>query len=96
MAIPAGTWVEVEKVLLEPSQRATNLPDDTRATPYVMRVRGFLAADAEIGDEVTVKSMIGRPHTGRLIDGEPAYEHTFGPVVPELLHIGLHHPEEDH
>lgn len=92
--IAQGTWVEIQKVLLEPGQRATNLPEETRAVPYVMRVRGFLTADAEIGDEVTVSSMIGREHTGELIDAEPAYTHTFGPVVPELLHIGLRNTPE--
>lgn len=89
MTIPAGSWVEVERVLLTPEQRATNLPEDTRATPYVMRVNGFLTTDAELGQEVVVRSLIGREHHGRLVVGAPEYTHSFGPTVPELLHIGL-------
>jgi len=48
-----------------------------------------------VGDEVSVTSMIGRTHTGLLIDADPAYEHTFGRVVPELLHIGRITERED-
>jgi len=93
--VPAGAWVEIQKVLLRPEERAHNLPEDTRSTPYVMRLRGFLDEDAVVGDQVSVTSMIGRTHTGLLIDADPAYEHTFGRVVPELLHIGRITERED-
>lgn len=93
--VPAGAWVEIQKVLLMPEERATNLPEETRSTPYVMRVRGFLDADGVVGDEATVTSMIGRTHTGTLVDADPAYEHSFGRVVPELLHIGRITERED-
>lgn len=89
MSVPAGTWVEVENVLLTKEQRAAGCPDDTKATPYLRHVSGFLTEDAEMGDEVTVTSLIGREHTGKLILVDPHYEHTFGPTVRELLVIGL-------
>lgn len=41
-AIAKGTWVEIERVLLDPEQRAPNLPEDTRSCPYVLRISGFL------------------------------------------------------
>ena len=50
---------------------------------------GFLAADARLGDEVTITSLIGHGHTGVLRAVNPSYEHSFGATVPELLHIGL-------
>ncbi|WP_168581563.1 2-amino-4-oxopentanoate thiolase subunit OrtA [Gephyromycinifex aptenodytis] len=93
--VAAGTWVEIQKVLLQPQERASNVPDDTRATPFVMRVRGFLDADGIVGEQVSVTSLIGRVHEGILIDASPAYEHSFGPVVPELLHIGRITERED-
>lgn len=87
--VPAGTWVEIERVLLRPEQRATNLPPETAATPYVLRLNGFLTADAHEGEEVSVRSLIDHEHTGRLVRVDPHYDHSFGATVPELLRIGL-------
>ncbi len=86
--IKAGTWVEIERVLLSPEQRAANLPEDTAKTPYRLRISGFLQADAELGSEVTVTSLIGHTHRGILRLENPSYTHSFGATVPELLHIG--------
>ena len=87
--IEKGTWVEIEHIVLQPEERAQNLPEETKKTPYVMRLSGFLTADAEIGDEVTVKSLIGREHQGVLKTVNPSYSHSFGPTMAELLHIGI-------
>lgn len=87
--VPAGTWVEIERVLLQPEQRAAGLPPETASTPYVLRMNGFLTADAAEGDEVTVRSLIDHEHTGRLVRVDPHYDHSFGATVPELLRIGL-------
>lgn len=86
--IKAGTWVEIERVLLRPEERAAGLPEDTAATPYVLRLSGFLKEDAERGQEVTVVSLIGREHRGILRVENPSYTHSFGSTVPELLAIG--------
>jgi hypothetical protein len=87
-SIPAGTWVEIEKVVLNPEERAPSVPDDTKLTPYKMWVSGFLAEEGEIGEEVRIKSIIGRELSGKLIRVNPSYSHSFGKVVPELLKIG--------
>ncbi|MFZ2960599.1 MAG: 2-amino-4-oxopentanoate thiolase subunit OrtA [Candidatus Ozemobacteraceae bacterium] len=87
--VPAGTWVEIERILLTPRERAPQVPDDTRATPYLLRVAGFLTAPAEIGGDVRVKTLIGREVSGVLRLVNPSYSHSFGETVPELLHIGL-------
>ncbi len=87
--IPKGTWVEIERVLLQPEDRAPNLPEETRIHPYVLRISGFLQADAELGAQVTVLSLIGHAHQGVLKVANPGYTHSFGPTVPELLHIGV-------
>jgi 2-amino-4-ketopentanoate thiolase alpha subunit len=87
--IPKGTWVEIERVLLQPEDRAPHLPEETRICPYVLRISGFLQEDAELGAQVTVRSLIGHPHQGVLKVVNPSYSHSFGATVPELLHIGV-------
>lgn len=87
--VKAGTWVEIEKILLTPEQRAPQVPEDTRHTPYVMKVAGFLAADALFGSEVTIKTLSGRQVSGTLKVVRPHYAHSFGDTVEELLNIGL-------
>lgn len=84
----SGTWVEIEQVLLTPEERAPSLPPETKAVPYVMRVSGFLAEDAELGQEVAIRTLIGRELRGTLRVVTPGYAHSFGETVPELLTIG--------
>lgn len=84
-----GTWVRVHKLVLEPEERAANLPDDTGKVPYEMWVKGFLTENAELGENVFVKTITGRTVEGRLVEKEPAYNHSYGNFIPELLQIGL-------
>lgn len=86
--IPEGTWVEIEQIVLKPEERAQNLPEDTRQTPYVLRVSGFLAEEAELGQPARIHTFIGRELAGKLITVNPSYNHSFGKIVPELLTIG--------
>jgi 2-amino-4-ketopentanoate thiolase alpha subunit len=84
-----GTWVEIEQVVLAPEQRAPTLPEDTRQTPYMLRVSGFLQDEqAELGQTVTIRTIIGRELSGSLREANPHYTHSFGDTVPELLTIG--------
>ena len=86
--IKAGTWVEIEEIILKPEQRAPSLPEDTRKVPYLLRVSGFLVEDAELGAVVRIRTIIGRELQGILKTVNPGYSHSFGTVVPELLTIG--------
>lgn len=86
--IAQGTWVEIEQVVLTPEQRAPSVPEDTRRTPYVLRVSGFLTAEAEPGQVVEIRTIIGRRLSGVLKTVNPSYTHSFGSTVPELLTIG--------
>ena len=83
-----GEWVEVERVLLEPADRSTNLPEDTASQPLMTWVKGFALATAEMGAEVSVTTMTGRTVTGTLSAINPGYFHTFGQPIPELVHVG--------
>ena len=42
---------------------------------------------AEIGDEVTVETVVGRVEKGTLIDDAPYYDHDYGHFVPELIEV---------
>lgn len=83
-----GDWVEIERVLLEPADRAPGLPKNTSATPLRMWVKGFALAGASIGDEVEVETMTGRVELGQLVAISPGYTHTFGEPPRELATVG--------
>ena len=85
--VKKGEWVRIHKVILAPAERAPQVPDDTKQVPLEMWDKGFLQADAEIGDVVTIETVTGRTETGELIEVNPYYEHDFGKFVPELLKI---------
>ena len=87
--VSRGTWVQVERVVLEPAERAPTLPEDTRQVPYVLRVSGFLLENAAIGADARVRTLIGRELSGSLTTVNPSYDHSFGATVAELLDIGL-------
>ncbi|MFA5637712.1 MAG: 2-amino-4-oxopentanoate thiolase subunit OrtA [Anaerovoracaceae bacterium] len=85
--IEKNSWVRIRKVILTPEERAPQVPDDTKKVPLEMWTKGFLLEDAKIGDEVTVETVTGRRETGKLIEVNPAYNHSFGNFIPELLQI---------
>lgn len=43
--------------------------------------------DAEIGDDVRIRTAVGRTEHGRLIEVEPYYTHSYGKFVPEIIEI---------
>jgi hypothetical protein len=88
MRCAAGDWVEVRYVLLEPADRAANLPADTAAQPLLVWIKGFARGEAAIGDELAIETTTGRVVTGVLTDVNPGYSHTFGRPAPELTHVG--------
>jgi hypothetical protein len=86
--VAAGTWVELHRVVLEPGERAPRLPEDTQRVPLEMKVKGFLARVAEVGEPAEVVTAAGRRLRGTLARVSPPYTHGFGPPVPELLTVG--------
>ena len=82
-----GEWVRIHKIILQPSERAPQVPDDTKKVPLEMWTKGYLDADAEIGAEVSVTTATGRKETGTLLEMNHSYSHAFGEFVPELLAI---------
>jgi hypothetical protein len=86
--VPEDTWVEIRRTVLDPGQRAPQVPEDTQRVPLEMRAKGFLAAPARPGDEVEIITVAGRRLRGVLSEINPAYQHGFGAPVPELSTIG--------
>ena len=86
--ISNGSWVQIHQVILTKDERAPQVPEDTKDVPLELRVKGFLQGNAEVGEEVKIKTMTGRILTGVLEDPDPSYEHKFGRPVPEMLNIG--------
>ena len=84
-----GDWVEIENVLLQPHERAAHIPEDTKRTPLIMWVRGFLLNEgAKVGDFVSIRTLAERTASGTLVAVNPRHEHDFGNPVKELLEIG--------
>ena len=86
--VRAGSWVEVQQVVLTAGNRAPNVPDDTAGVDFVARIRGFLVADAALGAEATVRTLTGRTIAGRMTAVNPRNPADFGNPVPELLALG--------
>jgi hypothetical protein len=85
-----GAWVEIENEVLSASERAPQIPDDTKKTPLKMWTRGFLVNEtARMGDQVSVVTLSDRKAEGKLVDVEPRFKHDFGNAVLELLKTGV-------
>ena len=79
-----NTWVQIRAAILAPEDRAPQVPDDTKATPLIMWVKGYLNNDCKIGEECEITTVTGRVVSGILEEAEPSYTHDFGRYVPEL------------
>lgn len=86
--IARGNWVEIYCILLAAGERAPQVPVDTQGVPLEMRVKGFLVQPAALGSEAEILTSAGRRLRGTLKVVNPAYNHSFGPPVPELSAIG--------
>ena len=83
-----GDWVQIAQVVLEPGQRAPQVPEDTSKVPLTLLVKGFLIKDANLGDDVTITTVIDRTMQGKLVAVNPRYDHSFGAPPPGFMSIG--------
>lgn len=88
MKAKKGEWVLIHNIILAPSERAPQVPDDTKEVPLELWVRGYLTHDAALNDEVEIETTTGRLVKGKMIEIHPSYNHSFGKHVPEVLAIG--------
>jgi 2-amino-4-ketopentanoate thiolase alpha subunit len=86
--VKKGEWVQIHNIILKPEERTAKIPEDTKMVPLEIWVKGFLDADAKMGDLVEVTTRVGRTAKGTLVDVNPTYDYGFGEVyIPELLKI---------
>jgi len=83
-----GSWVEIHRVILKPGERAPQVPEDTKAVPLELKVRGFLLSDADLYEQVEISTLSGRILSGKFIEQNPGYSHSFGRPIAELIKIG--------
>jgi hypothetical protein len=86
--VAAGTWVELHRIVLEAGERSPRLPEETQRVPLEMKVKGFLARAAKVGESAEIITAAGRRLGGTLARVSPPYAHSFGPPVPALLTVG--------
>jgi 2-amino-4-ketopentanoate thiolase alpha subunit len=86
--VPAGTWVVLHRVVLPAGERAPQVPPETQAVPLELRVSGWLAEPAALGEPAVVRTAAGRMLQGTLVAVDPVYAHGFGAPVPELQPVG--------
>ncbi|GAU79262.1 2-amino-4-oxopentanoate thiolase subunit OrtA [Fusibacter sp. 3D3] len=85
-----GCWVEIETQVLSSSERAPQIPLDTKKTPLLMWTRGFLVEDeAELDMMVTIETLCERKVQGKLVEINPRYDHDYGETVMALLETGV-------
>lgn len=84
-----GDWVLIYNVVLDSSERAPQVPEDTKNVPLETWVKGFVNEEASIGDTVNITTITGRNVSGKLVDVNPYHKHDYGKCVPEILKIGL-------
>ena len=87
--VAAGTWVQIHRVVLNPGNRAAQVPAETQVVPLEMRVRGAITHDGVLGEEVEILTTAGRKLRGTLVDAAPRYTHDYGVPVAELVQAGL-------
>jgi hypothetical protein len=87
-SVPERRWVEIGFAVLEPSERTGHLPEDTKMVPYYVRVRGFADEEPQLGEMVTVETLIGRKVEGKVLRIDPEYGHGFGQPIEELMDAG--------
>jgi len=81
-------WIEIGFVVLEPSERTGHMPEDTRKVPYYVRVKGFADGEPQVGQRVTVETLLGRRIEGEVLRLDPEYGHDFGGPIQELIEAG--------
>lgn len=86
--VKKGDWVQIHQIVLNPEERPSHLPEDTKKVPLELWVKGYLNQDANIGDEVEITTLTGRLVMGELVEVNPSYDYGFGDFVPEILKIG--------
>ncbi|QVK20895.1 2-amino-4-ketopentanoate thiolase [Mycoplasmatota bacterium] len=85
--IRKDSYVEVHIIVLSSEDRTAKIPEETKKVPYEMFVKGFLVNDADLKEEVSIKTITGRVVKGILIKENPTYELGYGNYVSHIMKI---------
>lgn len=85
--VKKGTFVRIEKTILEPEERTSKIPDDTKKVPFKMWTKGYLQHDCELNEEATIVTVVNRTDIGKLVEVNPFYELNYGTFLPEIAEI---------
>ena len=56
-----GDWVQIHSIILTPSERAPQIPEETRKVPLELTAKGFLQNNqASMGESVIIKTLADR------------------------------------
>ena len=88
MIAKKGDWVMIYNIVLEPKDRAPQIPEDTKKVPLEMWIKGFLLEDTEVGEIANIETIVGRKVSGKLVEIHPTHKHNYGNHIPEILQIG--------
>lgn len=79
-----GDWVLLKSTVLNPGERAPQVPGDTALVPLLQWVKGHLLEDAQVGQTASALTLTGRVVKGEVVAVNPGYSHSFGSYIPEL------------
>ena len=85
--INKGSYVRIRKTLLQPEERSSNLPEETKKVPYKMWVKGHTLEESEMFEYCEIKTIDGRVERGRIKENNPTYKHNYGEFVEEALEL---------
>ena len=85
--IKKGSFVEIENIILDPIDRSSNLPEDTKSKAFKMWSKGFLLEDSYEGNICKIETVNGRIVEGLLKSKNPSYEINYGEYVEEISYI---------
>jgi hypothetical protein len=89
MTIKKGSFVRIEKIILQADERTSKIPKDTKATPFKMWTKGFLQEDCVMNEKATIKTKANRIDSGKLVEVNPMYELNYGEYLPEMTEIDV-------
>ena len=89
LMIKKGTFVRIEKTILEPNERKSKIPEETKAVPFKMWTKGILLEDCEMNEEAQIRTMANRETKGKLVEVAPMYELNYGDYLAEMTEIDV-------
>ncbi|WP_423364436.1 2-amino-4-oxopentanoate thiolase subunit OrtA [Mycoplasma sp. P36-A1] len=87
MLVKKGSFVRIERVILQPEERTSKIPDETKSKPFTMWTKGFLLEDCELNKEAKILTKSNREDYGVLKEVDPMYELNYGEYLPEMTEI---------